>query len=242
MSTWPAHTAQFSPAQFSWLSSRGERIHGSVQDEIETHTCVEDLAISFDAIRLELAIRGVYSTEIVGLLPPSFNYADLGSFSAGLRGRWCLSFRSMGLVGRSVGFVLLPGGVRANAGWSRAFDIDSSAPHLPQDLTVSGAFRGSTEFSRWRIPALEVLISGTNSSPPVGLHIAALLSALAESNAPDPRFILQLSGRTQVLDDAPDPQGDENLKLAVTLSPVGGCDATCSQRLGSLPLFAEQIH
>ena len=91
-------------------------------------------------------------------------------------------------------------------------------------------FRGSTEFAQWRIPAWEVMSSGTGSSSPVGPFFQILLKAtFFPVGCTDPFFVSHVVDGTQFLDDFNSKFEAQNLKLVPALHLAGDCDASPSQ-------------
>ena len=160
---------------------------------------------------------------------PAFLKALVGSFNGMFRGSWRSSIKWFGMISRSVGMFLLPGGIPAHTGWSQVFVSDDSTDRMLQDLEDMRSFRGSMHFAQWRLSAWSVMVSGSSATTPVGLFLQALFDALARSNSPGPTFISNIVDISQSLETPASEDEDANLALAARLHPVNPQSAHASQ-------------
>ena len=104
------------------------------------------LALGILRSLLRLAAPSSFSVGVTRLSLPApvcrrLSKALVDSFSGMYRGQWRPSVRWMGLVRRLVGTASLSGGISANSGRSRTFDLNDSPQRLPRDIEDLRTFR-----------------------------------------------------------------------------------------------------
>ena len=176
-----------------------------MSQERGTHLEVGGLIISIAPIRLDLVIRGGIPTELVGTRMPLFRLTECSE-------DWRLSLHKIGLVGGSVGVLLLPGGIPVRAGWSEALGLDDSQARLAQDLIDMRMVRGFPESAPCRNSAWEVMISGADASIPVGIFSQIHSKVLLRFECVGRRPVLQIFDGTQFLYDLRTQFKNGNLK------------------------------
>ena len=165
------------------------------------------LALGISRSLLRLAAPSSFSVGVTRLSLPApvcrrLSKALVDSFSGMYRGQWRPSVHWMGLVRRLVGTASLSGGISANSGRSRTFDLNDSPQRLPRDLEDLRTFRGPFEFSQWRMSAWEGPTAHSTSAFTVGFSIQTLCGSVFGSNFPglalSPPFSTGLSFRMKL--------------------------------------------
>ena len=197
---------------------------------MKTPSGIGGMAISSVIMRLGRVVRGEYLAGSTVSLTPHFTGWVIGPFDRTFRAQGRPSARWMGIVGSSVGFVIPKVRIPFGVGRSEASDLDISPPHLLQDLAELWGFWGSTEFPQQGISAGQAIISGSTSPISGSPNAHALRRDLVNPSGADPRFISQMSDGSQPLDEKRASQGDENLRLALSLHPAKERDAAPHQQ------------